>query len=648
MKKPASVPLYGDILRNPFVLLGVEPTASNQDILDAAEERIDDDPSLEAELTSAKQLLLNPRIRIKSEISSFIDIPIEQGRYFIVKLRLAYDHNSIRAELGNLPPLSRCNLLTHLAIHSGADADLLTQFVNSRSSISLNTTIASLEAIRKLAGIIRPDPALVRDGLYHLGERQTRAIFGSYRQSQDAIDDTGACAARILLEPDDARTEALDNLLRGYRQRVNSDLARKRQDIDTASEKLRRDPQDARALDQLTQALRDWNRFGEPLQLLESYKGRDEPEARAIYESVRSLSVEIANQHSLREVSLAITRVSSEVFSRLPRAKVQLDDERELLERLVQDEIKSRERQVLQRSIVEYLKNNRYAEAIKSIKRLILLTESTEERNALYRLKSKLESKPRAAGWIVSAGVIFVVAAAIVGPQTRYTPPPVMQQPTNPRSGLKEEPVPPPNQALPQELPKPEVLNGPEMRPQLPRSKAPADPQIQPFDNKPRSVRIDLLRVEEASRVQRRLTALGFFVGPANGIWGPQSRAALRWFKTTNDLSDDDILDSQTSDRLFAAEVARATHGQPPSSRSVPETLYPPRSGLKLNPLNRADAVRINGRLRELGFFKGKNDGLWSGASRVALHDFKVKNGLAPDDVWDEQSESILFGASSH
>lgn len=40
-------------------------------------------------------------------------------------------------------------------------------------------------------------------------------------------------------------------------------------------------------------------------------------------------------------------------------------------------------------------------------------------------------------------------------------------------------------------------------------------------------VEIDLLDIEQAQRVQRRLADLGFFKGPLSGTWGPASRAAM-------------------------------------------------------------------------------------------------------------------------
>lgn len=49
-----------------------------------------------------------------------------------------------------------------------------------------------------------------------------------------------------------------------------------------------------------------------------------------------------------------------------------------------------------------------------------------------------------------------------------------------------------------------------------------------------------------ARAVQERLNILGFSVGPADGVFGPRSRAALREFKRSRGLPDNDVFDSAT------------------------------------------------------------------------------------------------------
>jgi peptidoglycan hydrolase-like protein with peptidoglycan-binding domain len=161
-----------------------------------------------------------------------------------------------------------------------------------------------------------------------------------------------------------------------------------------------------------------------------------------------------------------------------------------------------------------------------------------------------------------------------------------------------------------------------------------------------REMALDLLRIGDATRVQKRLADLGFFGGPPNGIWTPRSRQALREFKATNGLPRDDFWDEQTKTRLFdfnAEKMSSLRSGtKEPNTEPDEDSYYPPPPGTTLNPLNSADAVNLQKRLGELGFFVGKSDGVWGPASRNALHDFKVMSGLTADDQWDAITERTL------
>jgi hypothetical protein len=113
-----------NILDNPFVLLGVEPSASFKEISDAFDDAIADNPALESDLTNAKQTLLNPRFRTEAELSTLIDTPVGERRSIISRLRSDLDKNDLREVASRLAPLSSCNLLAHLSTQLAPDADM--------------------------------------------------------------------------------------------------------------------------------------------------------------------------------------------------------------------------------------------------------------------------------------------------------------------------------------------------------------------------------------------------------------------------------------------------------------------------------------------------------------------------------------------
>jgi hypothetical protein len=65
------------------------------------------------------------------------------------------------------------------------------------------------------------------------------------------------------------------------------------------------------------------------------------------------------------------------------------------------------------------------------------------------------------------------------------------------------------------------------------------------------------------------------------------------------------------------------------------------------DPVNRTDAIWIQERLHDLGYFSGKRSGVWGIVSRNALRDFKSMNGLPGDDRWDKETEQRLLAGGS-
>jgi Putative peptidoglycan binding domain len=93
--------------------------------------------------------------------------------------------------------------------------------------------------------------------------------------------------------------------------------------------------------------------------------------------------------------------------------------------------------------------------------------------------------------------------------------------------------------------------------------------------------------------------------------------------------------DESTSLSLARAPTTPATEPQ------KEETATPP-PGTERDPQNRSDAMWMQARLSDLGYFTGNRNGVWGLASRTALRDFKSMNGLPESDRWDKETEQRL------
>jgi DNA-binding helix-hairpin-helix protein with protein kinase domain len=92
------------------------------------------------------------------------------------------------------------------------------------------------------------------------------------------------------------------------------------------------------------------------------------------------------------------------------------------------------------------------------------------------------------------------------------------------------------------------------------------------------------------------------------------------------------------------AALARATPPEPAPITSPKEAVIAPGNVADPlhDPLTSSGASWIQNHLRDLGYSIGDKDGVWGPNSRSTLHEFKTRNGLPADEVWDTPTEAKL------
>jgi hypothetical protein len=81
-------------------------------------------------------------------------------------------------------------------------------------------------------------------------------------------------------------------------------------------------------------------------------------------------------------------------------------------------------------------------------------------------------------------------------------------------------------------------------------------------------------------------------------------------------------------------------------SANAEEDVPTPR-GATRDPSRPSDALWIQTRLRDLGYYSGSINGVWGLGSRRALIDFKIINGLPDGDKWDQETEQAVSSGQS-
>lgn len=155
-------------------------------------------------------------------------------------------------------------------------------------------------------------------------------------------------------------------------------------------------------------------------------------------------------------------------------------------------------------------------------------------------------------------------------------------------------------------------------------------------------------RGSDVKELQKRLNALKFNAGKADGIFGSKTLSAVRAFQKSRGLAIDGIVGPKTLAALYSGtsssrsnktETNQNNDGQSKTNEKITATL---RLG------SRGSQVRIlQKKLNELGFKCGTVDGVFGSKTRNAVRSFQKAHGLAVDGIVGPKTRSVLNSISS-
>lgn len=131
------------------------------------------------------------------------------------------------------------------------------------------------------------------------------------------------------------------------------------------------------------------------------------------------------------------------------------------------------------------------------------------------------------------------------------------------------------------------------------------------------------------ARLQERLRQGGDYTGRTDGVWSPESQAALERFQQRNGLQVTGQLNQVTAMML----------GLNPMELLAPGTQAPSQAPRPLSPL----AVQtIQSQLRMFGFYYGGIDGIWGPGTQAAIERFQLSRRLQPTGQLNPETAQAL------
>lgn len=323
-----------DLLNQPFRILGIDPAATSQRVLDAFEMARRNYVATDEVLSGARDDLLDPSRRLDCELAFPLDGPAAEVPALFAALTSESSISELLATADRLAPLARANFTAHAAARRPASSALLFALVESHVFIDSTQIFETLKRFRTAAAIPAPALVSVNQGLEKLLSAHARAALAGFEQVDQAIEPVLGCAERVL-ERGGAYLSVLGRLLENYRELIRAAQADCVNEIEIAGRALQQRPGESALLERLARALHDWVVLGRPLMLVEPTTGIGRPELELAPKVVRLLTADLASRGQY-DCALQLASIGTDAFLLMPAVVGELRQDIELIARLAQ------------------------------------------------------------------------------------------------------------------------------------------------------------------------------------------------------------------------------------------------------------------------------------------------------------------------
>ncbi len=336
-----------ELLKNPFFTLGATMRDDRRRILELAEEKslLSDESSVR----DATATLINPRRRLVAEVGWLPGLGPK--RIAEALSTLEQDPAEVRSQ-GNLPPLARANLLADGLVRAVEMLSLndiarwIIELASVHDDIEVEQTVTVLNEERSVAGF----PAISDLGSVDV-ELQTQRQY--YRQAiKSALDqlpatslvevvtltvdqttDNGLSHAPILI---DDLVDSFEVEAQGFLEKETRNIAALVEGVRSAAEDEDGEGQISHLVDQMEKVVKNWDTVAQPIQLSARSRGLSHDLSHEVADEIRSLAVDLFNEHGLLELSKRLTALQQEVFAEVDRVVEQLEEDTSTLDEIAE------------------------------------------------------------------------------------------------------------------------------------------------------------------------------------------------------------------------------------------------------------------------------------------------------------------------
>lgn len=332
------------IQSSPFALLGATVRDDRRRILQLADERsleLDD-----ADCQRARSDLTNPRTRLSIEIAWLPGVSPRKASQLLDLLTV--DPMAMRAETG-LSTLAQLNVRAAAFETLGGDHDP-------------SDIVEFIQEIAQVAELLDPDEVMrdINDDRAASGFQEVRAIDQIEAELTErrrycrtvikaALDRLApATLVQVMTETIDAVTfggeehapELIDELVDSYEVETKGFLEKEADNVGRLIQAIRNAVSSGEAAVQslvvkLEAVARNWDKIAQPIQLSAKARGIDHEPSRQLAYDVRSLAIDLFNEHDMLVQSKRLTDLLQELFAEVPDVADRVEQDADALSDII-------------------------------------------------------------------------------------------------------------------------------------------------------------------------------------------------------------------------------------------------------------------------------------------------------------------------
>ena len=280
------------------------------------------------EVHRAQQSLVTPKMRLMEELSWLPELSDVQVAEVISLIEVVAqleptqfkptDLKSIVKVIAPFPELAKANILAHLCGVQRADQALIQSLATSWAEIDPPHLLGFINDTRVESGFPRVDEQQLRQALREVeGKHSNVAAASIWKNATPGILMDKIVVAELDNNPSGV---FLGLLVRSYDSRSETDLVRINGNINDHIELAKPNGADlGEHVGAISDLLDAWDEINQPVQVFEQHQGHEEGRSKRVYENVRALCLDLANNHEeyreARRLSEALLRTFPELES---------------------------------------------------------------------------------------------------------------------------------------------------------------------------------------------------------------------------------------------------------------------------------------------------------------------------------------------